>query len=471
MLNAATDSGWPHAGHRGPGSMEEDAERRIRVCLACQSFHPVYAGAAIRFRRYAPGLRERGIDVEVFCGTPTAIKARMVGAPDTWSAYPEGALMPIERVDGLRVQRVRLPDESSPRRGFLFTWALSQHLRRSSRRPDVVQTLALPPVGVPGLWGVRRLGLPIVYTGTLLSELPRGAFRRPLAKWVRAAPLRLVDHVVVSSEVMRDHFLGLGVRCDVEVIGNGVDLRRFRAPRCADDRLRVRAALGINRLDPVVLFVGSVIPRKGVDLLLEAWHRLPATESTPHLVIVGPRRDREDPAHRAFHRGIEARVRGLPAPERVHFVEFTPRVEDYYRAADVFVLPSQREGMGNTVLEAMASGLPVVLTPYTGLPAEFGRAREHYVLAPATSEGLSAGLGELIEDAGLRRRIGLAALERARRHLGVEASLDRYADLYRRVAAAGPGGVLPWPRLRRTRALGNGRGESLERAGGRAIPA
>ena len=100
------------------------------------------------------------------------------------------------------------------------------------------------------------------------------------------------------------------------------------------------------------------------------------------------------------------------------------------KACDFFVFPSQREGMPNVVPEAMATGLPSILTPFKGLPEEFGRPGEEYLLVERTPEELADALGRVLDDPELAARLGAKAREWVEDNLDVEDSLDAYARLY-----------------------------------------
>lgn len=436
MLNATRARPAPGEGVPGEVSAgRSDPRDAIHVCMLADTFYPAFAGAALRFQGYFPGLRERGIEVEVVCGTPTATKARLVGLDPDRGDVEEGEFLPTETIQGVTVRRVRLPDAKSMRREYLLARALARHCRRPAANPGVVQLMGLKPAMIPGLLAVRRAGSAIVYTGTMTAELPSN----PVALGIRhlrfGLPLRLADRVVVSTRAMLDYFRALGVKTPMEVIGNGVDVERFRPPSGGGERERTRASLGIGPDEPVLLFVGSVTPRKGVELLLEAWVRHVRRHPTSHLLIAGPERTRFDPAHADYHARLEALRRDSGAPERVRYLGVVENVPELMRAADVLVFPSRREGMGNVVLEAMASGLPVVLTPFTGLAEELGTAGTHYLLAGPTADEVAETIGRALEDEDLRARLARSGRRRAETHFDVRDTMDRYACLYRELSA------------------------------------
>jgi glycosyltransferase involved in cell wall biosynthesis len=178
------------------------------------------------------------------------------------------------------------------------------------------------------------------------------------------------------------------------------------------------------------------MPRKGQDLLLESWRELAMGFPGAHLVLVGPRADLNDPKLSEFRERVASLATDSGAADRIHFVGMTEDVEEYLRAADVFVLASSREGFPNSVLEAMATGLPVVVTPFIGRSPSMGRGEEHFLLCDRNPDALAACLARLLGDGELRARLGASALRLVREHFDVEKSLDRYVALYRELAAA-----------------------------------
>lgn len=174
--------------------------------------------------------------------------------------------------------------------------------------------------------------------------------------------------------------------------------------------------------------------------MLEAWLRLRSTHPRPHLVLAGPRLDATHPANREFHGRLNALVASAAAPERIHMPGMVRNVEDYMRAADLFVFPSRREGMPNVIPEAMACGLPVLMTRFIGLPAEFGEPGRHYLPVRRDPEALAAAIGRLLGDSGSRRALGREARTWVERQLSVTRSIQRYAALYRELASTRTGG-------------------------------
>ncbi len=176
--------------------------------------------------------------------------------------------------------------------------------------------------------------------------------------------------------------------------------------------------------------VGSIIPRKGIDLLLESWQALGKRFPDLHFLLVGPRTDEKDPKLNAFNNKLVDLVNASGAGNRVHFTGRVQNVESYLQAADLFVFASEREGMANVILEAMASGLPVVLTPHIGLPPDFGAPARQYILADRKPASIVEAVSELLENEECCSELAASGRKWVEASMDLNRVLDRYADLY-----------------------------------------
>jgi glycosyltransferase involved in cell wall biosynthesis len=285
------------------------------------------------------------------------------------------------------------------------------------------------------LRGLRGTEARSVYSGTLLPAFSENRLKRALQRqWIRHSVQR-VDHLVVSSGVMRTFYESLGVTTPIAVIPNGVDLQRFRRPESDSEKRAERRRLGISDTADLILFIGSIIRRKGIDTLLLAFKSVAASNPRAELIMVGPLAAQASSGYSQFARHVHDLVRSSGAEDRIHFTGEVADVAAYLRAADLFVFPSRREGMGNVVLEAMATSLPAVLTPYEGLPSEFGEPGTQYVLVDRDPESLAAHMLMLLRDQGKRRTIGTAARRWVEEHMSLSMVIDSYVTLYRDLAA------------------------------------
>ena len=422
--------------------MTKPAHATIRLCLASQMFYPTYGGSTLRFLGYLPGFRERGIDCRVLTGTPLSEEATAANNTDQWNQCRVGDMLPIEHVNGTPIHRVRLPDNKSMRRTRLFNRALMQHCTNPDYRPDVVQLVGtLRLKAVPALSRLRAMGIPLVYAVTNTSKLVPKTNRSLLRQWLFLRQWRYrklfnyLDCIIVNNTPMLEMMRNMGVTSRIEVIQNGVNLQRFRRGDDSGRRRALRERLGISDNQIMITTVGAVMPRKGSDLLLEAWLRVGRSLGNTHLVYVGPRKDLENPRLTGFRDKLAELVRQSGAPERIHFVGLADKVETYLQASDLFVLPSQREGMPNSVIEAMACGLPVIVTPFLGLSDDLGKAGEQYLLSDFDPDTLAATMIEVLTNETMRTSLSRKGRLWIEQTMDLQQSLDRYAALYRELAA------------------------------------
>jgi glycosyltransferase involved in cell wall biosynthesis len=404
----------------------------LDVCLGTLVFHPQYAGPAERFKRYAPGLRGLGIQLSVFSG----LWDDAAGLGDGAAGHDRNA--PLHVVDGIPIHGMPLSSGASERSIGAHALGLARFCRRNLETVGLVQLLNLSPWSIPGLIRLRRAGIPIVFTHTMLAPPPVTLLQRMQRRYARL-PYRFLDCVVASSGVMRDALRSAGVRGRIEVIPNGVDLDRFR-PLPEQERPALRQRLGLDPESEVILFLGGFLSeRKGVDVLAAAWRLIARTRPRAHLIMVGPHIDvvRAQESRKAFVRGVKESLAESGAEDRVQLTGKVDNVEAYLQAADVFVFPSRREGMPNVVAEAFAAGAPTVMTPFIGLPEEFGRPGTEYLLVDRTPAALATAISELLDDPGRRAELARAARQWVEDELALERSLQLYATLYRELAQPG----------------------------------
>ena len=227
---------------------------------------------------------------------------------------------------------------------------------------------------------------------------------------------RAADTVVAKSAREIEMIQAVDAAVDCLLIPNGVDVSRFKPiyPGPDDGPLKL-------------LCVGRLIERKGQRHLIEAVKQLSDAGLDIELDLVGTGDDR--PA-------IEAQVARLGLGDRVCFSGYVPRekIAKHYAGAHVFVLPSYNEGMSVALLEAMASGLAVVVTPTGGTSELVEPEINGLVFDWGDVDTLTAHLRRLAQDRSLVRRMGQAARQRAREFSWDRAAL-RYVEIFRSLTA------------------------------------
>lgn len=312
--------------------------------------------------------------------------------------------------------------------------AIAAYLRRE--RFDVLHVHG-PLVGLQARLAARMAGVPTVISqahGFYFHAGTRRVARAGLQRLEQQLARHLTDVVVTVNR--EDHELAVRHRFRpdpaqlVHIPGVGVDTDRF-APDPTQlghlRRARLRRSLDATHDDVVIAFVGRLVGEKGLDDLADAFiAAAPGRRLLLWLVgdVLGSERDHTAPARvagRLADHGLAARVR---------FVGRRDDVPDVLRACDVFVLPSLREGMPVSLLEAMATGLPVVATDIRGSREVVDDGRTGLLVPVARPRELARALVRLHDDADLRVTLGQAARRQVVAGYTVAASLAPLLRLY-----------------------------------------
>jgi sugar transferase (PEP-CTERM/EpsH1 system associated) len=250
------------------------------------------------------------------------------------------------------------------------------------------------------------------------SEHGREFPEKPLRAWLQRRLLRNVDFAfTVSRQLKSDLERELRVPASrFEVLYNGVDVGRFQRQRAHDLAPDSSHTLLIGS-------VGRLVPVKNYALLLQSVARLP--NALPcRLLLIGEGPERAALERLAAQLGLE---------RRVAFPGHRDDVAQLLAEVDIFVLPSLSEGMSNTLLEAMAAGLPVVASDVGGNRELIEPERSGLLFPSGDVAALTAQLERLLGSGELRARLGDAAALRVRTEFSMQAMLARYTELYRRV--------------------------------------
>jgi sugar transferase (PEP-CTERM/EpsH1 system associated) len=310
----------------------------------------------------------------------------------------------------VRLFELRRREGNDPR----LVWELCKLFRRE--RPHIVHTHAWGTL-LEGLIAARLARVPAVVHGEHGTLQLRGYQRRIQCwAWGRANQLLSVSQMLSDRMAATT---GFPIR-RIRTIQNGVDLTRFQTIARAD----ARRVLGLPSDGCLIGTVGRLVPVKDQANLLEALAILRASGLQFTAVIAGDGPLRDDLDALAAARGLTGSVR---------FLGHRTDVERVYAALDVFALTSKSEGMSNTILEAMASGLPVVAT-HVGGAAELVDDSTGRLVPAEDAAALAGALRELAADAELRQRMGSAGRDKAERRFGVPRMVHEYHALYLDVA-------------------------------------
>ncbi len=395
-----------------------------RVLFLAESFHPVLGGGEAHLRALGSAL--------VACGDEATILTRR-GDPN-WPA--------TEAVDGIRVRRV--PPAGPGRAGkYLMVPAAARALAREARRHDLLVVRGTRVLGLPGLVAGRLAGLPVVLQPEINGELDGEAFTwgKP---WAGGTPARVVragvalrnrwlrdgEAFVAMSRRIADEMLGAGIPAErVALIPHGVDTARFR-PASSGEAAALRARLRLPS-GTLAVYTGRLLRGKGLEALLEALEAVAAAQPDLHLVLVGSGEGQSLSVEAA----LRSRAAEAPLAGRVVFAGRVDAVEDWLRAADLFVFPSLFEGLGISLVEAAACGLAAIGSRTGGIVDVIEDGRSGVLVEPGDAAGLAAALRGLAGDALRRSEMGHRARRVARERFDSADALARYRALFREVSS------------------------------------
>jgi glycosyltransferase involved in cell wall biosynthesis len=268
-----------------------------------------------------------------------------------------------------------------------------------------------------GLAASRGLPVKIVAYRGIVGNV---SFLSPVS-WMRFLNPR-IDRIVCVADAVRDYFLAMRpkfLRLPPERlvrIYKGHSLDWYRAVP-AD-----LATVGVPKGAFVVACVANYRPRKGIEVLVDAFGRLPE-QWDAHLLLIGGGMDA---------RVLSQRIAASSAASRIHALGFRSDAPALTAACDVFVLPStKREGLARSLIEAMAYAVAPVVTDCGGSPELVINEVCGLVVPVNDAAALAAAIGRLHDDRGLRARLGAAARERIRRDFRIEDTIARTHELYR----------------------------------------
>lgn len=216
------------------------------------------------------------------------------------------------------------------------------------------------------------------------------------------------------------------------LIPNGVDISRFRSAHAAE-RKALHRQLGLLSGGRIVLFVGFFSKEKCPDRIFEAWASVALTHGAiGPLVFVGATRSRYYEVDPRLADAVKRRARDLGLEDRVVFVEKTLEIEQYYRAADIFVLPSLREGLPIALIEAMASGMACVASRLDGATDNLIEDGANGLLVPPGDvPALEAALRFLLDHPDRMIAFGRRARQTIEARFTIRQTAHQYLDAYR----------------------------------------
>jgi glycosyltransferase involved in cell wall biosynthesis len=401
---------------------------RPRLCLLSETFVPeVQGGLELHAYELAERLAAGGLPVQV-------LTRRM--RRDAPARGRVGSL-PVARIGSGGVLKGKGWRALVPLTWFLTRAAVWLIMARS--RCDVVLALGTKVLPIPCLIARLCTGAPVVLKPEspiefwqVLSRESLERMRLPMAPAIlrrlnrlRSLLVRRADRVVAISDEIRRELLLLGVsEARIEMIPNGIDVARFH-PVSPQTKRQCRARLGLPLERIIVIYTGRLSRAKGLMMLVEVWRELVGERSDLHLLIVGGGAGSFDDCESELRAAIDRH--GLSDG-----VQLTGAVDDvpaYLQAADIYISPSEYEGFGLALIEAMGCGLPAVSTE-VGIAADVLGDEIAGRCVPAKDPArFKAALAWLLDRHDDWAAMGAAGRQTVVARYSLDAVADRYLNL------------------------------------------
>lgn len=339
---------------------------------------------------------------------------------------------------GYRVHRIEIARQISPLSNLRSLWHLYRLMRQEGFQVVHVHT---PVAAALGRIAAKLAGVPvIIYTahGFYFHEDMRPWVRRVVIWIERFLGRHFTDWIFTQSREDFDTALAERMVCNQHVswIGNGTDPQRFSNITGSTDLKCLKCSLGFGENDRIVGFIGRLVQEKGIGELLLAMRAVVQEIPEAKLLVVGDTlsTDRDRRAKKEIQRLLDEN-------DLANVVRFTGHREDVPQLLalmDVFVLPSHREGMPRSIIEAMAAGKPVVATNIRGCREEVIHGVTGFLVPLRNPSALANAILQILRNLELARKMGEAGRQRAITEFDERFVLERQIQIYRKLIAACP---------------------------------
>jgi glycosyltransferase involved in cell wall biosynthesis len=387
----------------------------IRVCIVCDNLPPAYSGAGQQALTLASALTRIGVPAIVIGKTHHGLPTHQ--ATDDVEVFRVSAFTPASGSRSL---------ESLLTVGRLFARLIA--LRRQYDRILFFD----PEGGFKNAWIILPLlhlcGKRTAARMTLMDSSDPAALRRKRFGYIRLFPYRLHHRIIsVSTALSLSYEAVFGSRARLTFIPNGVDTTRFH-PISAETKALLKAQLGLNPEYRYCTVVGRISYRKGFDIIIEAWREVASRFPDARLLLIGPWEDSyRRIGESSFIAGLQQRLEAWDLRSTVTWLGPSHEVERYLQASDVFLFASRREGCPNALLEAMASGLPIVSTRIDHITDDLITNETNGLITRSAPNEFAMAVNRVLGSPDLARSLGTRAVETAQREFAIESVAKRYA--------------------------------------------
>lgn len=375
--------------------------------MVTERYYPIWGGAENQLRQLAPHLVDNGCTV-------TVLTRR-------WKATS-----PKRDIDGkTKIIRLGVSGDNTISTA-IFIISLIIFVIFNRRQIDILHSHGAVKMGALCSLLARVLRLKNVVKIATAGHIP--LLCNTVVGRIMLMLFKSSDVIIAMTKEIVDELKAINMdKKRMFIITNGVDCTRF-SPLKSKDKTDLRTRNGIRKDSIVMLFSGRIVHRKGLDVLLRAWHQIYQHQHNIHLLILGSGKTQKDSVEEDCVNYVE-----LKQLENITFVGETVFPEKFLNMADIFVFPSRIEGFPNALMEAMASGLVVVSSNIGGVQSLIRDRLNGVLFISGDSNDLADKLIEVMDPLESSRELGREAREYMKVNYAFEKIAGEYVALYQNV--------------------------------------
>jgi glycosyltransferase involved in cell wall biosynthesis len=328
--------------------------------------------------------------------------------------------------DNYEIKRI----ETGKKKSLIYFWLrLAVEIYKQRKSTDIIFINGLKPAHSIAIMMAKLLGKPSVGRLSIAESdivfKNQGRIIGPLSKGF----LKKANKYIAISTRLKEEIKNSGLDINkTEIIYNGVNQEIYH-PLDPEKKIKQKNRMGYQGFK-ILLFVGVIDNRKGVDILINAYKKINQTVKNTKLIIIGP--PNRDDTGKKYLNGIYKLAKDMNIQNNIDFIGFKNSIEisRYYQVADIFILPSRKEGMPNVIIEAMSCGLPIIGTKISGIEDLVRDGINGYLVEAGDSNTLSKATIELMENPENIIEMGRQSLKIVKKYHDIRKISEKYSTVF-----------------------------------------
>ena len=383
---------------------------KIKILTIIESFFPYYTGAGIfLFNLSKELLKHNKFDITILTSGDKTLPSN-------------------DELDGIKI--IRRGSFLKKKNTYLFMISGLWYLFFNLHKFDICYIIGDPNIAILARILCKIYKVKIVTRTTLLNSDDPLSIKRRKSGFLRYRSFLLSDAFIAISHPIMESFIRSGININkVYKIPNMVNTYRFKPlSRDKKDVIRQKLKLPLNRI--IIISVGAVIYRKGWDILLKAFKKVNQKYNTTFLLGVGPINKSSE-----YVSNIQKYIKKNNLINDILFVGEKDNIEKYMQASDIFVFPSRKEGFSTVIIEAMATGLPCIISELDGVTKNDIFIEENcgIIVNSYSPEDYAEAILDLMNDFEKRKAMSLKSRKITEQYFSIKIVTKEYAKLFKQI--------------------------------------